>query len=364
MTSTHNEALEPILLTGPRVTLGLMTDADAPSVHRLVQCPDISQWTTVPAHYTLDMAEQWIATHRSAHWERGDAQWGIYVDGTLCGAFTLFSKPENAYEVGYWLGEEYRGQGYVTEAINLAADWAFTTLGASRIVWRALVGNWESWKCAWLAGFTREGTERGTTRGGRPANDHWVASLLPGDPREPRTPWDGPGALAAQGPALDPSRPGKLVEQFHSTYSMPNRLALGENPTVDFERIHMRMSLIGEEFAELVGAVYGATARQAMEEAFRAAQAADDGTRDVIESADALADLVYVIYGMAIECGIDLDKVLAEVQASNLSKLMPDGSVKLRADGKVLKGPNFFPPSVARALGLDVNNPKTENRAQ
>ena len=45
--------------------------------------------------------------------------------------------------------------------------------------------------------------------------------------------------------------------------------------------------------------------------------------------------------------------VLAEVQASNLSKLMPDGSVKLREDGKVLKGPNFFPPNVARGLGID-----------
>ena len=56
---------------------------------------------------------------------------------------------------------------------------------------------------------------------------------------------------------------------------------------------------------------------------------------------------------MAIESGIDLDAVLAEVQASNLSKLMPDGSVKLREDGKILKGPNFFDPNIARALGVD-----------
>ena len=72
----------------------------------------------------------------------------------------------------------------------------------------------------------------------------------------------------------------------------------------------------------------------------------------MVEAADALADLVYVVYGMAIESGIDLDRVLAEVQASNLSKLMPDGTVRLRGDGKVLKGPGFFPPDVRRALGL------------
>lgn len=150
----------------------------------------------------------------------------------------------------------------------------------------------------------------------------------------------------------DSSQPGKLVAQFHDTYSMPDRLRDGGEPTVNYERVHMRMSLIGEEFAELMGAVYGPAARAHMEEAFHAAQRMDESTRDVVESADALADLVYVIYGMALESGIDLDKVLAEVQASNLSKLMPDGTVLLREDGKILKGPHFFPPNVARALGM------------
>ena len=132
------------------------------------------------------------------------------------------------------------------------------------------------------------------------------------------------------------------------------------DPTLDYERMTMRMSLIAEEFAELMGAVYGPRARKIIETATRQALAADDGERDLIESADALADLVYVIYGMAIESGIDLDSVLAEVQASNLSKLMPDGSVKLREDGKVLKGPNFFQPNIARGLGLTTDKKPLE----
>ena len=145
--------------------------------------------------------------------------------------------------------------------------------------------------------------------------------------------------------------PMELVLQFHHTYSVPIRPF--SDPTLDYERMNMRMSLIAEEFAELMGAVYGPRARAIIEAATVEAVAADDGTRDVIETADALADLVYVIYGMAIESGMDLDSVLAEVQASNLSKLMPDGSVKLREDGKVLKGPNFFQPNIARGLGLE-----------
>lgn len=145
--------------------------------------------------------------------------------------------------------------------------------------------------------------------------------------------------------------PMDLVMEFHRTYSVPIRPF--DDPTLSYERLDLRMSLIAEEFAELVGAVYGKRARAIIEAATEKAAAADDGERDVIEAADALADLVYVIFGMAIESGMDLDSVLAQVQASNLSKLMPDGSVKLREDGKVLKGPNFFPPNIARGLGID-----------
>lgn len=155
---------------------------------------------------------------------------------------------------------------------------------------------------------------------------------------------------ASSVPTPAPS-PMELVLQFHHTYSVPIRPF--SDPTLDYERMNMRMSLIAEEFAELMGAVYGLRARAIIEAATAEAVAADEGERDVIEAADALADLVYVVYGMAIESGMNLDSVLAEVQASNLSKLMPDGSVKLREDGKVLKGPNFFQPNIARGLGLE-----------
>lgn len=155
---------------------------------------------------------------------------------------------------------------------------------------------------------------------------------------------------ASPTPTPAPS-PMELVLQFHHTYSVPIRPF--SDPTLGYERMNMRMSLIAEEFAELMGAVYGPRARAIIEAATAEAVAADEGERDVIEAADALADLVYVVYGMAIESGMNLDSVLAEVQASNLSKLMPDGSVKLREDGKVLKGPNFFQPNIARGLGLE-----------
>ena len=144
--------------------------------------------------------------------------------------------------------------------------------------------------------------------------------------------------------------PEALVRRFHHVYGLP--VLPTDAPSVDNERVHMRMSLIAEEFGELVGAVYGKCARAGVEAAFKQAVSDDDGSRDTVETADALADLIYVIYGMALEMGIDLAKVLAEVQRSNMSKLGEDGKPIYREDGKVLKGPGYFRPDVAGVLGL------------
>lgn len=143
--------------------------------------------------------------------------------------------------------------------------------------------------------------------------------------------------------------PEGLVRVFHEVYNVPVR---ADAPHADGDRIPMRMALIAEEFAELVGAVYGATAQEVMEEAYARAAVLDDASRDVVETADAIGDLVYVLYGMALECGIPLAEVLAEIQSSNLSKLEADGQPILREDGKVLKGPGYRRPDVAGILGV------------
>lgn len=138
-----------------------------------------------------------------------------------------------------------------------------------------------------------------------------------------------------------------MVRQFHEIYQVP--VATGA-PSVARDRVHMRMALIAEEFAELVAAIYGERAGARVEAAFTAAVAEDDGARDAVGAADALADLVYVVYGMALECGTPLPAVLAEIHASNLSKPGADGAPILREDGKVLKGPGYVPPDVAAVL--------------
>tara|TARA_R100000734_G_C3312194_1_gene103172 strand:- start:289 stop:663 length:375 start_codon:yes stop_codon:yes gene_type:complete len=59
-----------------------------------------------------------------------------------------------------------------------------------------------------------------------------------------------------------------------------------------------------------------------------------------------LADLVYVCYQYAANMGWDLDRALALIHQSNLSKLDVDGKPIYREDGKILKGPNYKKPNL------------------
>ena len=72
--------------------------------------------------------------------------------------------------------------------------------------------------------------------------------------------------------------------------------------------------------------------------------------KDVVEVADALTDLLYVVYGAGHAFGIDLDKCFAEVQRSNMSKLGEDGNPIYNENGKVMKGPNYSKPNLKQFL--------------
>lgn len=116
-----------------------------------------------------------------------------------------------------------------------------------------------------------------------------------------------------------------MVREFHEKFSIPIRRV----PVADPAESGLRISLLAEEVREYIDAI---------------------GQADVVEVADALADIAYVVYGSALAHGIDLDAVLEEVHRSNMSKLGPDGQPICRPDGKVIKGPNYFRPDIASVL--------------
>ncbi len=112
-----------------------------------------------------------------------------------------------------------------------------------------------------------------------------------------------------------------MVRDFHERFGA----VANDRPTWCGEDVHrLRVALIEEELAE-----------------FRNAGEA----HDLVEIADALADLLYVVYGAGVTYGIDLEPVFREIHRSNLSKGDPE--VVRRPDGKILKGGNYTPPDVA-----------------
>ena len=72
--------------------------------------------------------------------------------------------------------------------------------------------------------------------------------------------------------------------------------------------------------------------------------------QNLVEVADALTDLLYVVYGAGHAFGINLDKCFDEVQSSNMSKLGEDGKPIYNEGGKVMKGPNYFKPDLSKYI--------------
>ena len=119
----------------------------------------------------------------------------------------------------------------------------------------------------------------------------------------------------------------QALRESHAAWHLP----VNDVPTLDLsgEILEIRCALIEEEASEF---------REAIE------------AGDIVEVSDAIADLLYVVYGAAVTFGIPIDEVFNEVHRSNMTKLGPDGAPIYREDGKVLKGPNFEPPDVLDIL--------------
>ena len=101
-------------------------------------------------------------------------------------------------------------------------------------------------------------------------------------------------------------------------------------PSLSTKKINdLRISLIIEELNELKDAIKN---------------------NDLVETADALTDILYVTYGAGQAFGINLDKCFEEVQNSNMSKLGEDGKPIYNENGKVLKGPNYFKPNLLKVI--------------
>jgi predicted HAD superfamily Cof-like phosphohydrolase len=121
----------------------------------------------------------------------------------------------------------------------------------------------------------------------------------------------------------------KAVQLFHETYG----LGVSNELKADLGNLknELRFNLMKEENEEYLEAVQN---------------------NDIVEIADALGDMLYILCGTILEHGLQhkIEAVFDEIQRSNMSKLGEDGKPIYREDGKVMKGPNYFKPSFEAIL--------------
>ncbi len=121
----------------------------------------------------------------------------------------------------------------------------------------------------------------------------------------------------------------RAVELFHTSFG----LGVSEIVRADLgtAKNQLRFNLMDEENREYLEAA---------------------NNNDLVEVADALGDMLYILCGTILEHGMQhkIEEVFEEIQRSNMSKLGADGKPIYREDGKVLKGPNYFKPDIQAVL--------------
>lgn len=118
-----------------------------------------------------------------------------------------------------------------------------------------------------------------------------------------------------------------MVKTFHSTFELP---ISHEPKSIDRKSFARRVRLIAEELSEYCSAV---------------------SSDNIVEIADALADLLYVTFGACIEHGLPMDKIFTLVQESNMSKI---GGHK-DSSGKFIKPKSYKPVDLTFLLKLIHN---------
>jgi predicted HAD superfamily Cof-like phosphohydrolase len=125
----------------------------------------------------------------------------------------------------------------------------------------------------------------------------------------------------------------KAVEKFHTAFGQENGKWPRNLSANEYELRHRLMSEENDEYLD----------------------ACDENS--LVEIADALGDQLYILCGTILKHGMQhiIEDVFEEIQASNMSKLGEDGLPILREDKKILKGPNYFKPDIAKFIKVDTD---------
>lgn len=154
------------ILTGEKVVLRPITDADTDFIVRWRNTPSVRENFIFRQTFTHEVHRNWLKTKVAT----GEVVQYIIVDkaaGTPVGSvyFRDVDHTFNSAEYGIFIGEECaRGKGFGTETACLFTDFGFAVLGLHRISLRVLAENTPARRSYAAAGFTEEGIFRDMVR--------------------------------------------------------------------------------------------------------------------------------------------------------------------------------------------------------
>lgn len=175
----------PILET-ERLILRPLGLGDAPAVSQLAGHREIAHTTiSIPHPYSVEQAQQWIAAHSSPEALLKQVTFGITTrgDGQLIGAVGLreINAEHSQAELGFWLGVEWWGKGYATEAARAVLRYGFLHRNLNRIYAHHMVRNSASGRVLAKIGMQHEGILRQRVRKWGVFEDVVVLAILRDD---------------------------------------------------------------------------------------------------------------------------------------------------------------------------------------
>jgi RimJ/RimL family protein N-acetyltransferase len=153
-------------------TLRPLSDSDIDAIYQSCQDPLIPKYTTVPDHYTIELAQNFVRAktprlfdeRKAIHWVLTTSEdlhpAAFKINGeTFLGPFSIHSIEEHNHigEIGYWLNKDVRGHGYGSIGCKMVTNHAFETLCFRRLAGLVDSDNEASKKVLLTAGYEHEG---------------------------------------------------------------------------------------------------------------------------------------------------------------------------------------------------------------
>lgn len=149
-------------ITTERLELRIFEEADAKTVARLCNNYNIYKGTLyLPYPYSIEDALSWIEHHLDNFLAEKSYEFAVTdkQTGQLSGAIALSNNPRFDHgELAYWIGEEYWGKGYATEAAQAMLQFAFQEKQYHKVFARYFASNPASGKVLEKIGMKKEGT--------------------------------------------------------------------------------------------------------------------------------------------------------------------------------------------------------------